>query len=202
MRRRTFLSSTAGASLLVATSGCLGSLTLPDSAYEVSSPKYWDETGQTGDDRPISFSATVLGGEYDGDTAPVTVQITMTNTADQTWYFRSQDPMGLFGSTSSEDERHRLIHPGRGDELGQTFTGECWQTETYSGIPAEIPPTHGLHAGGWRAQVLEIVLKPGQTCPSTPPAAFEFSTGYVVYRDEETDAQLASGKWKFSITNE
>lgn len=102
MRRRSFLSCTAATSLLFVSSGCLASLTLPDSEYEVSSTKYRDESGDTGEDRPVSFSATALGGEYNDDSAPVTLQITMENTSDQTWYYRSHDPAGLFGQRYRE----------------------------------------------------------------------------------------------------
>lgn len=202
MKRRTFLSSTAGTSLLFVTSGCLATLTLPDSEYEISTTEYWDETGKTGDNRPVSFSATVLGGEYDDDTAPVTVGITMENTSDETWYYRSHDAAGLFGPRVAEDERHQLLPPHEGEEVGQNFTGRCWNIDIHLVSRGDIPPTHELHSGGATEEVLELVMTPDETCPSNPPAAFEFSTAYAVYSDQKTESRITSGKWMFSIANE
>lgn len=104
MQRRALLAAFGTASIGLLT-GCLGG-NLPNSAYEVAHTEYVDET--VTNDRPVDFSARVIGGNYESGTAPVTLKLGVENISENTWHFQSWTGW-IGGFPTPNDERHFFI---------------------------------------------------------------------------------------------
>lgn len=192
MNRRTYLTAIGATASTLALAGCLSDDPADDSddgtgpgdvTFSVV-PGSFDA-----DDPPVAYSVARTGGSYDTPTGPLGLTVELTNVADESLTY-GERRTAQFQAATSADEQFLLYPgtPGNIDEDQYAFEDDCWnRTEPH--VTTDDYQTADLEPGESHESPLVLAVASTESCPDTPPADIQFSTGISVWKPAQRAAE-------------
>lgn len=138
------------------------------------------------DERPFSYSATVVTDQFDTSNGPLSVTVELTNTADEAITF-GEARTALFDGVRSGENQFGL-YPGSSDDIDEEpyrFEEPCWH-RTAGYLRTSEYQTQEIAPGASVDRTVVLAVGPNQTCPEAVPADISFSTEVTVWQAEQS----------------
>lgn len=207
MNRRRYLATVGGVASTLAVAGCLGDDSDDsaddgtDGSDDSSGAEFSLSPDSIDDASPVSYSASLGGGGYDDTAGPLSVEITLENTADATVSYGDQRT-AQFQGVASEGGRWALYDEDWEDLDEDTYEFDgCWKrTGLYVATGGAEPGT--LAPGDSHERSLVVTTVGTGNCPATTPEEISFVTDINVWEAEEPgdEEDATTYEWGFTLT--
>ncbi|SFS97016.1 hypothetical protein [Halostagnicola kamekurae] len=220
MDRRTFIAGTTTAVAL--TAGCLasgekGSDDNPsnesddDGADDSSTPlsadtqSYAAVGGDSVSGSPLEHEVAVIGGDLRSPDAPLRVEVTVTNTSDDTLTYGERRST-LFWGSRSENGFTLLpeLDSGTTSSIREFDTEAEYWVATGPFVTTDDYQVGSLEPGESHSETLSVVVSHREDPPADPPGEISFSTKFRAPSGvgSAAESESVSSKWGFTLSRD